>query len=66
MNKVFGLLLFAGALFLSVPGCSESGPSNIAEDADQSAVEQYELNQAASQAELEAAGAEAATQAPPE
>jgi hypothetical protein len=66
MHKVLGLLLFAGALFLSVPGCSEPSTSNIAEDADQSAVEQYEANLAASQAELEAAGAESATQAPPE
>ena len=55
MSRVFGALLFAGALVLSLPGCGGSGEStNIAEDAGQSEIEKYE---AEIKAEEEAASA---------
>ncbi len=53
MKKVVGLSLFALSLFLSVPGCGPGGTTNVTENAEQSAIEAYEQQQAADQAAME-------------
>ena len=58
MKKVGSALLFSVSLFLAVPGCGGSGGGAVTDNAEKSAVEQYEANLADSQADLEAAGAE--------
>ena len=55
MKKFFGLLC-ALSLFLSVPGCGGSGePSSVMDDAEQTAVQEYEALIEAQAAEMDAA-----------
>lgn len=54
MKKVLGVLLFSCSFFV-LTGC-ERGSSNVGADAEQSAVEAYEANLAASEKDLGAAG----------
>jgi hypothetical protein len=55
MKKFIGPALFTLTLILSLPGCGSSEPTNIAADAEQTAIEEYE---AAMKAEQEAMNAE--------
>ena len=55
MKKLFGLSLFALSLMLSVPGCGDSGEAtNIADNAEQSAIEAYDAAVAEEMAGMEA------------
>ncbi len=55
MKRIFGCLLFASAVTLSIPGCGGSGGGNVADGVEKSAIEEYEANLAAQQAELDGA-----------
>ncbi len=53
MKKLMGLSLFASALFLNVAGCGGSGePTNVLENTEMSAIEQYEADMAKQEAEM--------------
>ena len=55
MQKISVLSFFAVAVCLTLSGCGTPEPSNIADDADQTAIEQYE---ATLEADQKAMGAE--------
>ncbi len=53
MKNLCVLALFACSLFLSVPGCGPGGTTSVTEDAEQSAIEAYQEQEAADQAAME-------------
>jgi hypothetical protein len=49
MKKLIGLFLFAFSLCVIAPGCESSQTSEVAVDAEQSAIDAYDANLAAEQ-----------------